>query len=267
MNIAESVLNLVAMNSVVLFVVIFLFMLGASIIGKCLFKKKHRGDALADDEAKIILGALLSLLFLLMGFVLSIAIGGYNAREQTEEQEAIAIANALQNTAMLSQEGQQQAYPLLERYLTTRIAFFNSGTRHYSQPLQEQSIALQKKLWGIARVEANTSSVNGFSLLLSSYTELYNTQARTTAGWRDQIPGAAWLLLIILSIAANYLIGHHIRGLRGRNSLIITLPLLTTLALFMIAEIDVPGEGVIYVKPDNLVALQTTMLHAAKLAE
>jgi len=267
MNLTESILNIVAMNSVVLFVVIFLLMLGSSVIGKCLFKKKHRGDDRADDEAKIILGALLSLLFLLMGFILSIAIAGYNAREQTEEQEAIAIANAMQNTAMLTEESQIQAYPLLQQYLSTRIAFFNSGTHIYSQPLQNQSIEIQKALWNIARNEAKTSTVNGFSLVLSAYTELYNTQARTTAGWRDQIPGAAWLLLIIFSVAANYLIGHNIRGLRGRNSLIITLPLLTTLALFMIAEIDVPGEGVIYVKPDNLVALQATYQHPASQAE
>lgn len=256
MNIIDSILNIVAMNSVLLFVVIFLFMFGSSILGKHLFKKRHRGDERADDEAKIILGALLSLLFLLMGFILSIAIGGYNAREQTEEQEAIAIANASQNTAMLSEESQRQAYPLLQQYLSTRIAFFDSGTHIYSKALQNKSIEIQKSLWAIAMSEAKTTTVNGFSRVLSSYSELYNTQARTTAGWRDQILRAAWLLLIIFSIAANYLIGHNIRGLHGRNLLILTLPLLTTMALFMIAEIDVPGEGVIYVKPENLVVLQ-----------
>lgn len=253
------------MNSVMLFVAIFLFMLASSVIGKYLFKKRQRGDDRADDEAKIILGALLSLLFLLMGFILSIAIGGYNAREQTEEQEAIAIANAVQHTAMLSEERQKEAYPLLQQYLTTRIAFFNSGTRVYSKALQNKSIEIQQSLWGIAINEAKGSTVNGFSQLLSVYTELYNSQARTTAGWRDQIPGAAWLLLIIFSVAANYLIGHNIRGLRGRNSLIITLPLLTTMALFMIAEIDVPGEGVIYVKPENLLILQETHLNPATI--
>ena len=35
--------------------------------------------------------------------------------------------------------------------------------------------------------------------------------------------------------------------------MILILPLLTTMALFMIAEIDIPGEGVIHVVPDNLV--------------
>lgn len=250
-----------------LFVVIFLLMLGSSFIGKYLFKKRQRGDDRADDEAKIVLGALLSLLFLLMGFILSIAISGYNEREQTEEQEAIAIASAVQRSSILSPESQAKAYPLLQQYLATRIQFFNSGTHIYSRPLQQQSVAIQRVLWDIAVAEGKTQTVHGFSLVLNAYTELYNTQVRTTAGWRDKIPGAAWLLLILLSVAANYLIGHNIRGLRGRNLLIVTLPLLTTLALFMIAEIDVPGEGVIYVKPRNLVELQSSGLFPATIAD
>lgn len=256
MKMIDDIVNVVAMNSVLLFLVIFLLMMGSALVGKHLFIKRRKGDGRADDEAKIILGALLSLLFLLMGFILSIAISGYNAREETEVQEAIAIANAMQSTALLSEQGQQQAVPLLEDYLATRIAFFNASTHIYSTELQLKTITLQKELWGIATREAKSSSVNGFSTVLNSYNQLYNSQVQTTAGWRDQIPVAAWILLIIFSIAANFLIGHNIRGLPGRNTLIITLPLLTTMALFMIAEIDVPGEGVIYVKPDNLIALK-----------
>ena len=33
----------------------------------------------------------------------------------------------------------------------------------------------------------------------------------------------------------------------------------TALALFMIAEIDVPGKGFIHVSPDNLTAVRTTI--------
>lgn len=263
MNIMESVLDTLVMNSVFLFVVIFILMLGSSVMGKYLFKKRLRDDALADDEAKIVLGALLSLLFLLMGFILSTAISGYNAREQTEEQEAITIANAIQNTGMLTEVDQRHAYPLLKKYLETRIAFFNSGSHVYSIELQNKSVQIQKTLWQIALTESKVTSINGFSLILTAYTDLYNTQARTAAGWRDQIPSSAWILLIILSIAANYFIGHHIRGLQGRNGLIVILPLLTTLALFMIAEIDVQGEGVIYVKPINLSALNEAFMVGA----
>lgn len=255
MNLLDGAVNALMMHSVLLFVVIFSLMLGSALVGKYLFKARLKDDALADDDSKIVLGALLSLLFLLMGFILSIAISGYNGREQTEEQEAIAIANAIQNTQMLTAADRQRAYPLLKTYLQTRIAFFNSGSHIFSADLQLKSIDIQKSLWGIALEEARVSSINGYSQLLTAYTELYNTQARTASGWRNLIPGSAWLLLVLLSMSANYFIGHNIRGLKGRNTLIMILPTLTTLALFMISEIDVPGEGVIYVTPVNLTAL------------
>ena len=44
--------------------------------------------------------------------------------------------------------------------------------------------------------------------------------------------------------------------------MILILPLLTTMALFMIAEIDIPGEGVIHVVPDNLVNLRADLFPA-----
>ena len=37
------------------------------------------------------------------------------------------------------------------------------------------------------------------------------------------------------------------------------MPIFTALALFMIAEIDVPGKGLIRVAPDNLNALILTL--------
>lgn len=255
MKFLNGTLDALLMNSALLFAVIFSLMLGSALVGKYLFKARLQDDALADDDSKIVLGALLSLLFLLMGFILSIAISGYNGREQTEEQEAIAIANAIQNTQMLAEADRRRAYPLLKTYLQTRIAFFNSGSHIFSSELQEKSIDIQKSLWQMAYEEAKVSTINGYPLLLTSYVELYNTQAKTTAGWRDLIPGSAWIMLIILSMSANYFIGHNIRGLRGRNTLIMILPTLTTLALFMISEIDVPGEGVIYVTPVNLMAV------------
>ncbi|OBY37158.1 hypothetical protein PR729_09025 [Providencia rettgeri] len=47
---------------------------------------------------------------------------------------------------------------------------------------------------------------------------------------------------------------------KGKNWLILILPSLTTLALFMIAEIDVPGEGMIHVTPDDLICYRSFYL-------
>ena len=50
-------------------------------------------------------------------------------------------------------------------------------------------------------------------------------------------------------------------GSRGGNTLVCVMPIFTALALFMIAEIDVPGKGIIQVVPDNLRALIVTLEH------
>ncbi len=94
------------------------------------------------------------------------------------------------------------------------------------------------------------------SSVLSAFGDLYVSQQKTMASWRHQIPNAAWFLLIFFAVCSNILIGYNIRGTKGKNWLIVILPSLTTLALFMIAEIDIPGEGVIHVTPDDLVLLQ-----------
>ena len=41
--------------------------------------------------------------------------------------------------------------------------------------------------------------------------------------------------------------------------MIFVIPAVTALALFMIAEIDVPGKGIIHVSPDNLESLRVTL--------
>lgn len=60
-------------------------------------------------------------------------------------------------------------------------------------------------------------------------------------------------------MCSNFLIGYNIRGKSGSNTLIFIIPAVTALALFMIAEIDVPGKGIIHVSPDNLTAVRTTI--------
>lgn len=74
-----------------------IFFLGLSfsaLLGKFTWGRKFEHDAVTEDEIKIVLGATLSLFGLLIGFILSFAIGGYNARVAAEENEAIAIGNA-----------------------------------------------------------------------------------------------------------------------------------------------------------------------------
>ncbi|MBP6121863.1 MULTISPECIES: bestrophin-like domain [Providencia] len=254
-NLSEFI-NDSPIDSILLFVITFVLLVIAAYVGKFIFKRKNAHEEAADDEAKIILGAILSLLGLLIGFVLSISINGYNNRQQTEENEAIAIGNAYQRAQLLGDTDRMEASKLLQQYLEARIEFFKSGVSDENNQWRMLSLQKQNQLWEIGVKEAHQSPNPVVASVLSAFSDLYLSQQKTMASWRHQIPNATWFLLIFFAICSNVLIGYNIRGTKGKNWLILILPSLTTLALFMIAEIDIPGEGVIHVTPDDLVLLQ-----------
>lgn len=121
----SELINDTPIDSILLFVITFILLVISAYIGKFIFKRRNAHEDIADDEAKIILGAILSLLGLLIGFVLSISINGYNNRQQTEENEAIAIGNAYQRIQILNNSDKNDAIHLLQQYLEARIEFLN----------------------------------------------------------------------------------------------------------------------------------------------
>lgn len=141
---------------------------------------------------------------------------------------------------------------LLNVYLDDRIRFFNEdtvqGQRTWSQIAREK----QNQLWqgAVQVVEHNPTPV--MVSMLAVYSDLYTSFQETQADWRRQIPDAGWVVLILFAACSSFLSGYQYRGKAGRHLFIILLPSLTALALFMIAEIDFPGEGIIRVKPDDL---------------
>lgn len=212
----------------------------------------------AADDLNIVLGAMLSLFGLLMGFTLSFAISGYNNRMSAEENEAIAIGNAFQWTAALD-AGQQQAHAMLHDYLGLRIRFFETVDEDRRAEVRMESIRLQTRMWHLISKEAKDGGGAQLGPALGAVNALYAAQQKTMASWRRQVPGAAWTILIALGLCSNFLIGYNARGRPGGRVLIFMVPAVTALMLFMSAQIDVPGKGIIHVVPDNLQAVRVTV--------
>ena len=238
-----------------------LVVLGASaFLGKLIWTRHARRDATLDDELKIVLGATLSLFGLLIGFILSIAISGYNTRVAAEENEAIAIGNAFQRTTLLmNDEHKAHAEKLLHDYLNLRIRFFETADEDERARIRMLSIQTQTHMWALISRIAKQNPNPVMTSALNACNDLYTAQQKTMASWRHQIPGAAWVILILFGICSNFLIGYNMRGKTGSNTLLLVVPAITSLALFMISEIDIPGKGMIHVTPHNLEAVKITI--------
>ncbi|GAB1440844.1 hypothetical protein MASR2M36_36290 [Providencia sp.] len=62
----SELINDSPIDSILLFVITFILLVISAYVGKYIFKRKSAHEEATDDEAKIILGAILSLLGLLM---------------------------------------------------------------------------------------------------------------------------------------------------------------------------------------------------------
>lgn len=243
----------------ILLVCIFLGLGFSALLGKFTWGRKFEHDAVTEDEIKIVLGATLSLFGLLIGFILSFAIGGYNARVAAEENEAIAIGNAFQRTTLLKESHQEQAKKILLEYLDQRTQFFAAMDDDRRAQVRIESIRTQTNMWMLISKVAKANPDPIIAMALNACNDLYVAQQKTMASWRHQIPGAAWFILIIFGVCSNFLVGYNVRGRSSRSAMIFVIPAVTALALFMIAEIDVPGKGIIHVSPDNLESLRVTL--------
>ena len=254
-----EILHSIDLYSWILLAAILVGLSFAAFLGKFTWRPGFEHDAKTEDELKIVLGATLSLFGLLIGFTLSFAISGYNTRMAAEENEAIVIGNAFQRVTLLQESHQDQARGILQDYLSLRIRFFETMDDDMRMSIRMESIRMQTRMWTLISRIAKASPDPVIATALNACNDLYTAQQKTMASWRHQIPGAAWAILLVFGLCSNFLIGYNIRGKSGSNTLIFIIPAVTALALFMIAEIDVPGKGIIHVSPDNLTAVRATI--------
>ena len=254
-----SIFHPIDMYSWLILVSMLLVLCLAAFAGKVVWGGKAVRNADFDDELKVVLGCILSMFGLLVGFILSFAISGLNSRMAAEENEAVAIGNAFQRTTLLTESQQETAEKLLEEYLALRIAFYATDDDAKRADIRMESIKKQAYMWFQISKLAKQNPNPVIVTVLNASSELYVAQQKTMSSWRHQIPVVAWALLVLSAVCSNFLIGYNARGKSGSNVLVCIMPIFTALALFMIAEIDVPGKGLIRVAPDNLNALILTL--------
>ncbi|MBK5344648.1 hypothetical protein JFU48_25105 [Pseudomonas sp. TH49] len=211
------------------------------------------------EDFRMILGASLSLLALLIGFTLSMSINGFNSRQAGEEMEAAAINAAYIRMDLLPAEDGPKIQSLLIDYLDKRLQFYGTHAPLKQKNIHLETIDIQNKLWSSISLAANSKQTPITALTVTGINDVLSTQRKTQANWRNQIPLAAWLLLSLVAACCNVMLGYNARGVRRSAALLLILPLMISMSFMMIGDIDAPGRGIIRVKPVNLEFLNETL--------
>jgi len=231
-------------------------------IGSFSFLKRHRN--LAEDvheDFGVILTAALTLLGLIIGFSFSMAISRYDQRKNYEEEEANAIGTEYIRADLLPAADAARVRALLSNYLDQRILFYETRDEQRLRQINANTAQLQSELWSAVQAPAAAQPTCVVSLAISGMNDVLNSQGYTQAAWWNRIPFAAWGLMAAIAICCNLLVGYGARHAEGEGILMLVIPLVVSIAFFLIADIDSPRGGVILVQPQNLVSVAQS-LHA-----
>lgn len=234
----------------------FLVLLSASEIGDILRKKGSSLKEEERDDFSMVLGAVLTLLGLLIGFSFSMAISRYDQRKNYEEAEANAIGTEYARADLLPAGNAATVRKLLQKYLDERVLFYSIRDSVRLMEIDKETLQLQNELWSAVQPGEPQPSIV-VVLTISGMNDVLNSESYTQAAWWNRIPVAAWVLMTIIAVVCNLLIGYGARRKDWRIFLIV--PVAVSIAFFLISDIDSPRGGAIRVAPQNLLRLSQSL--------
>ena len=207
----------------------------------------------------MLLTATLTLLALIIGFIFSMAVDEYNKRRNSEQAEANALGTEYVRAGLLPTGDASDVRELLRKYVQQRILFYSSHDTRQLADVDTATARLQTNLWSAVQTGSKIQRDPVIALAISGMNDVFSSQTYAQAVWRNRIPLEAWLLMGVVAICGNLLLGYTAESDRATAKRFFVLPLLVSIAFFLVADLDNPRHGIISVSPQNLIDLSKSM--------
>ena len=233
------------------FFVVTLALLIASTQLGVLARNRLHDLTLADrSEFDLVRNAMFTLLGLMIGFAISMAVSRYDLRKSYEEAEANAIGTEYLRLDLMPPEISAAARALLRTYVNERLAFYQDRDPKQLENSDIETVDTMNALWAAIAPEAKARPTPITALVASGMNDVLNAQGYTLAAWRNRLPIEVWMLLMLVAAGCNFLIGFGAERLSVITHAI--LPVTASLAFLLIADIEGPRNGLVRVQPVNL---------------
>jgi hypothetical protein len=228
------------------------------VIGASLRKGRDLEQSTHENYG-VILAATLTLLGLIIGFSFSMATNRYDQRKNYEEEEANAIGTEYLRADLLPAADAEKIRALLVKYLDQRVLFYTTRNKQRLAQINANTAQLQTELWSVVKESAESRPAPIIALVASGMNDVLNSQGYTQAAWWNRIPIAGWVLMASIAICCSLLVGYGVQDMKAGRVLFPILPLVVSIAFFLIADIDAPHAGVIRVHPQNIISLSESL--------
>ena len=201
----------------------------------------------------------LGLLAFMLAFTFGLAGSRFEDRRQVILSEANAIGTTYLRAAMLPEPMRTEVKNLLREYVDLRVETVQQPG-NLTQALSK-SEELHERLWAqaVAVTEKDRSPIA--AIFVESLNEMIDLHAtRVQAGLRSRVPAVIWIVLYVLAILAMEMIGYHAGLANSRRSIAaVALIIGFSLVLFLIADLDRPGQGMLRVSQQSMIDLRKSM--------
>lgn len=195
------------------------------------------------------------LLSLLLGFTLAMALQRFDHRKELVVDEANAIGTTSLRARMLPEPARSKALELLREYVDARLEYSRTAMR--GQELEAsvtRAKELQSALWeqSVAVAQQNPTPIT--SIFVQSLNETIDLSEKRMATLENRIPPSIWMMLVLISFLTCFIVGLGVR----RRFWVMTLvwPLMISIVLALIADLDSPRSGLIQVSQQSMRRLQ-----------
>jgi hypothetical protein len=246
-----------------LFVVLLLVNL---LMDECGFRVGRLRGGHTQKESDATVGAIvaseLGLLAFMLAFSFQIVAGRFDLRRTALLNEANAIGTTYLRAAMLPHTQGAPIRQLLRDYVDIRL---QATTGMPIDKVLRRSEEIQEQLWtqAVAAAEFDTHSLPT-ELFIQSLNELIDLHSvRVMASLRNRMPLPVWIVLFGVGVLSFFTMGYQAGLARaGRSPATLVIALTFVAVIWLVADLDRPGEGFLHVSQDPLIDVRQMMSDA-----
>lgn len=203
------------------------------------------------DEEKIGLGvaenSLIGLTALLLAFSFSMTASKFETRREMIVDEAVAIRTAILQVDFFPDSTRTLLSNDFERYVSSRIAYYEAGEdpEKIGAAMNDAKM-ISNQIWKDALASfQNEKSYFSFYMAVPALNAMNGYLFKRDASRIFVVPRIVLWVLALMLLLSGFLAGYGARGRKWNMVLILSFSLMTSLAFYLVLELDRPRQGYI----------------------
>jgi hypothetical protein len=140
------------------------------------------------SDLDLVRNATFTLLAVILGFSLSMAVSRYDLRKTYEEEEANAIGTEYARLDLLPAEAASATRDLLRDYARLRVIYYSGQAQEELRRAEIATAKLQNEMWDLDSSAASKQPSPLTALAVAGMNDVLNSQGYTLAAWRNRLP-------------------------------------------------------------------------------